>query len=105
MRKVSLVIFALLAFGIAHAQNTFKGVVKDSVTKEILSGTSVIVKNLTGGSTSNQAGEITINNIPGGRQVIIVSHVGYQTKEFEFTFPMADSLIVDLLLSQEEETL
>ena len=105
MRKISLAIFALLAFGIANAQHTFKGVVKDSLTKEILSGASVIVKSLTGGSTSNQAGEITINNIPGGRQIIIVSHVGYQAKEFEFTFPMADSLIVELVLSQENETL
>lgn len=105
MRKISLAIFTLLAFGIAHAQNTFKGVIKDSLTKEILSGASVIIKSLTGGHTSNQAGEITINNIPDGRKIIIVSHVGYHAKEFEFTFPMADSTIVDLLLSQEEETL
>lgn len=105
MRKISLVICALLAFGITNAQNTFRGIIKDSLTKQPLSGASVIIKNSNTGSTSNQSGGVTISNISGGIKIFVASHIGYQAKEFEFSFPLADSSFVELLLSEENATL
>lgn len=105
MKKAFFPVIAVLASTIANGQNTFRGIVKDSLTKEILSGATAIIKNSSAGHTSNRSGEFSLNNIPGGRQIIVLSHVGYQTKEFEFIFPFVDSSIVELLLTQDQEIL
>jgi outer membrane receptor for ferrienterochelin and colicins len=95
----------MFPFGIAWAQNSFKGIIKDSTTKEIIAGVSAIVKNSKAGNSSNQSGELLIKNIPNGIQTIILSSVGYQTKEFVFTFPMADTSVNELLLSTDKNEL
>ncbi len=102
MIKILLPIVAMFSFGIAQAQNTFKGIAKDSTTKEILTDVSAVLKYSRIGNTSNQSGELVISNIPSGRQTIIISSVGFQTKEFVFSFPLLDTSIIELLLSAEE---
>ncbi len=101
MIKILLPLVAMFSFGIAQAQNTFKGIVKDSTTNEVLAGVSATIKNSKVGNTSNQTGEIIILNIPNSKQKIVVSYVGYQTKEFLFDFPLADTSFIQLLLSAE----
>jgi outer membrane receptor for ferrienterochelin and colicins len=103
--KILLPIVAMFSLGIAQAQNTFRGIVKDSATNEVLAGVSATFKNSKVGSTSSPAGEIILNNIPNGKQRIIVSCVGYQPKEFLFDFPLADTAFIQLLLSAEEAQL
>ena len=102
MIKILLLLAAILSFGIAQAQNTFKGIVKDSTTKEILTDVTAVLKNSTIGNSSTQSGEIIITNIPNGIQTIVLSSVGFQTKEFAFTFPLADSYFIELLLSTDK---
>ena len=102
MIKILLPIVAMFSFVIAQAQNTFKGIAKDSTTKEILTDGSAVLKYSRIGNTSNQSGELVISNIPSGRQTIIISSVGFQTKEFVFSFPLLDTSIIELLLSAEE---
>jgi len=105
MKKKLMPIVAMFCFGIAQAQNTFKGIVKDSTTKEILTDVSVVLKNNKNGNTSSKLGEVTITNIPNGKQIIIISSVGFQTKEFAFTFPLVDTSLIELLLSTVESEL
>lgn len=102
MIKIVLPLLAMFSFGIAQAQNIFKGTVKDSTTNELLGGVSATIKNSKIGNTSNQSGEIILTNIPSGRHIIVVSYVGYQTREYEFTFPLPDTSFIQLLLSAEE---
>jgi outer membrane receptor for ferrienterochelin and colicins len=105
MIKILLPVVAMFSFGIAQAQNTFKGIVKDSLTNETLTNVLAIVKNKKIGGISNEIGAITITNIPNGNQTIIVSIDGYQTKEFVFNFPLADTAAVDLFLTTEQAEL
>lgn len=105
MIKLLLPIVAMFSFGVAQAQNTFKGIIKDSTTQGILTGVSAIIGNSKIGNTSNQSGEIMIINVPNGRQTISLSHIGYKTKSFVFVFPLQDTTIKILLISAEEESL
>jgi outer membrane receptor for ferrienterochelin and colicins len=105
MIKILLPLVAMFSFGIAAAQNTFKGIVKDSTTKEILAGVSAVLKNSKIGSTSNQLGELIITNIPNGKQTIVLSSVGFQRKEFAFYFPLADTSFGEFFLSSDKSEL
>ncbi len=96
---------AMFSFGIAQAQNTFKGIVKDSSTKEILADVSAVLKNRKIGNTSNQLGELIITNIPNGKQTIVLSYVGYKAKSFVFVFPLQDTTTKELLISADEGSL
>lgn len=105
MKIIFILITALFSGSIAQAQHIFKGIVKDSISKEGISGVSAIVKSTGRGSTSNPAGEITITDIPDGKQTIILSYVGHENKEFEFSFPVADTAITELLIAKDKEQL
>ncbi len=105
MIKILLPLIAMFFFGIAQGQNTFKGIVKDSTTNGILADVSAVLKNSKVGNTSNKAGELIIAKIPNGRQSIVISSVGYQTKEFVFIFPLADTSFIELFLFPNENEL
>lgn len=75
-----------------NAQNTFKVIVKDSLTNEPLIGSTAILKGIIKGSSANLNGEIEIKNIPDGKQTIVFSYIGYENKELTYIFPITDSL-------------
>ncbi|WP_276502715.1 TonB-dependent receptor [Terrimonas pollutisoli] len=105
MKRIVLPVLALLVFNAAHSQNTFRAIIKDSTTKEVLDGASASLKADTLYSVTNQSGEIVISGVPDGRQVFVISHVGYQTKEFVFNFPLPDTATAELLLVAVAEAL
>lgn len=75
-----------------NAQNTFKAVVKDSQTKELLVGATAILEKSTKGGSSDINGEIVIKNIPDGKQTFIFRYIGYEEAEVTYYFPLSDSL-------------
>jgi outer membrane receptor for ferrienterochelin and colicins len=97
-----LIFFALL-FGIqfSFSQNTFKTTVKDSITNQNISGANIIIKGTQIGASSNEKGEITLNNVPNGKQVLIFSFIGYRTLEIEIDFPQT-SIIETVFLHEDE---
>ncbi|MFC0774023.1 TonB-dependent receptor [Terrimonas alba] len=105
MKIIVLPVLALLVFNAAWTQNTFRAIIKDSVTREVLDEASISLKGDTLHAVSNRAGEIVITGVPVGRQAIVISHVGYQTKEFVFTFPLLDTAATELLLVPVAEAL
>jgi outer membrane receptor for ferrienterochelin and colicins len=105
MIKILFPLLAMFSFGIAQAQNTFKGIIKDSTTKKILTGVSAIISNSKIGNTSSQSGEIVITNIPNGKQTIVISYVGYKAKSFVFTFPLQDTTAKELFIPADEESM
>ena len=89
MRRIILILFLINAFGAIQAQNTFKAILKDEDTKEALPFANVVLENTQTGATTDTSGRVILKNIPNGKQTIIFSYVGYQTKEKTFAFPLS----------------
>ena len=89
MRSIILILFLINAFVTLQAQNTFKAILKDDDTKEPLIFANVVLKNTHIGAASDTTGRVLLKNIPNGKQTIVFSYVGYQTKEKTFLFPLS----------------
>lgn len=88
------------------AQNSFTCIIKDSTTKELLPGVTIMIKGTTNGTATDANGKATLKNIADGEQVIVVSFIGYKTVTRFIHFPQADSNKIErIYLSPENETL
>lgn len=99
-----LLLFSALVI-VVPAQNTFNAIIKDSLTNEPLQAVTVSIKNTVITSKSTESGKVKIVNIPIGPQVVIISYVGYKTKETVFSFQFQDTTTIEILLSPEEGNL
>ncbi len=97
----------LILFSLQHvfSQNTFKTIIKDSSTTEILIGAKASIKGTNNGALANADGEIILSNILNGKQIIRFSYVGYKTVEQEFEFPLRQQIEVVFLSSNTENLL
>lgn len=105
MRHLIFLLIALSYLSTSYSQNTFKAIISDSANERPLTGVIAVVKGTTNGGTSGADGEIVINNIPDGKQIIIFSNMGYQKQELEFTFPMhiGEPVDISMVASAGEE--
>ena len=97
-----LIIYVLIVFSISlQAQRTggLKGTVTDKKTGEMLPGANVMVNGTSIGTACNFEGEFILRNIPPGKQKIVVSYIGYDTKEVELDIPEGKLLYSDFELS------
>ncbi|MDE3182314.1 MAG: TonB-dependent receptor [Bacteroidota bacterium] len=99
MKKLITILFLFPLF--AHAQNSFKAVIKDSTTNENLASVTTYISKLKLGAASNASGILNINNIPNGTYKIVFSSIGYEKKEMEFSFPIAQQQPFDIYLQKE----
>lgn len=76
MKKTVLFFIVLFLILELSAQNQIKGKVTDS-NNQALIGATVFLPELNKGTTTNQAGEYEISNIPNGRIKIQFSFIGY----------------------------
>lgn len=84
MKKLFSSIILLFIIATTIAQNkTIKGSVMD-VDKTPLSGVNIIVKNTKNGTLTDEKGSFEIKNI-SGEQTIVISYMGYKTKEVLIT--------------------
>ena len=76
----SIILFFVLPFSLS-AQQTVRGVITDKDSKEPIPFANIIVKdsNPSLGTTSDENGSFVLNNVPIGKQTLIVSFVGYET--------------------------
>jgi hypothetical protein len=82
---VLLVVFSAIQFAGAQNQKfTLSGYVKDSANGETLIGATVFLKELKTGEAANEYGYFTIS-APAGNYTLIVSYLGFQSKEFPIT--------------------
>ncbi len=105
MKRLFVLVAALLYTALAYSQNTFKAVIKDGKTSEPLIGATVLLQGTTQGATSDTAGRITLSSIPNGTQVIQFRYVGYATRLDTLNFPLTslEPLTVELMPSEEGE--
>ena len=74
------------------------GVISDSNTGEFLPGANVFIKGTAIGSSTNLNGEYLILNIPPGQYTLVVSYIGYETKERPIKITVKSSLKQDIHL-------
>jgi len=79
MKKMFLMVVALLVTTISFAQGTINGSVTDSSTGEPLPGANVLVKGTTVGVTADFDGKFTITANNG--DVLVISYLGFQSLE------------------------
>jgi iron complex outermembrane receptor protein len=103
MTRIFLLFITAFSINTAFSQNTFKAILKDSTTQELLIGATAFVKGTTNGASSNANGEITIINIADGEHTIVFSYIGYIKLEQIFSFPLSDQPIIVLLSSSTSE--
>ena len=105
MTKYIIIFLMLFSIQKAFSQNTFKTIVRDSLTSETLIGANASLKGTSNGAVSNEKGEIILSNIPNGKQIIRFSYVGYKMLEQEIDFPLTQQIEVVFLSSKTENHL
>jgi len=105
MTKYFFIFLILFSLQNVFSQNTFKTIIKDSSTTEILIGARASIKGANNGALANADGEIILSNILNGKQIIRFSYVGYKTVEQEFEFPLRQQIEVVFLSSNTENLL
>lgn len=101
MKKLIVLFTALLYTTIAYAQNTYKAVVKDSKTNELLIGATAFIKAANKGASTDTTGLLTLSNVPNGLQVITFSYIGYDTRTDTITFPLTPSTPIVIMMRQK----
>ncbi len=103
MKNLLIALF-LLYTATSISQNTFTAQIKEAETNIPLMGANAVVKGTSLGATANELGMLEIENIPNGRQSLVFSFLGYQTREMILNFPLDEkkTLVVFLSASGEE---
>lgn len=85
-------IFSLFTCTFAFGQHTFTTILKDSAAAELLSGATAKIKNTGKGAVADKNGIITIENIPSGQQIIVISCIGFETLYLSLDFPLQQNI-------------
>ncbi|MBW4889710.1 TonB-dependent receptor [Mucilaginibacter sp. HMF5004] len=87
MKKLLLLLPALLYITMAYGQNTFRAIIRDDKTKQPLIGASAYIAALKLGTTTDTTGHLTLS-VPNGNFEIVFSYIGYSKTDKGITFPM-----------------
>jgi iron complex outermembrane receptor protein len=98
MKKLYVLLAALLYTAVAYAQNTFKAIVKDGKTNQVLIGATALLQGTSKGAMADTSGLIILNDIADGKQVIRFQYVGYKPRLDTLIFPLTQTqpLIITL---------
>tara|TARA_R110001583_G_scaffold311_8_gene2832 strand:+ start:103 stop:2511 length:2409 start_codon:yes stop_codon:yes gene_type:complete len=107
MRKILIYLFVIFNISLIGAQNigSITGKVIDGKTREVLPYVTIIVAGTTIGTSTNENGEFSLNNVPLGYLKIQVSAIGLESKESDeylVTNEKSPYIFVELLQSNEQ---
>ena len=105
MKKILLLLPALLWAAMVFSQNTFNAILRNKETAEALPGVTAVIKGTTLGGVSDEEGTLIIENIPDGQQTIIFTGVGFQKQEEQVSFPLNSDDPMEILLDGASEEL
>lgn len=84
MKKLFTLLLLLMSVGSLLAQNNLtqniRGIITDADSKKPIEGASIQILSIKLGSITNATGVFKINNVPIGRQDIIITQMGYEPK-------------------------
>ena len=75
--------------GLAAAQSSLSGIVRDSLTQKPLPFASVFLANTTLGATTTEQGTFTFERVPAGSYDVVASYVGYRLAKQAITMGQA----------------
>lgn len=106
MRKHLLILCSFLFLwslpkALLSVDQTISGFVKDESNGETLIGVNVYIKGMSIGSVSNKSGYYIIHNVPGEQLTLIVSYIGYETREIVLTVKPNESKVLNVALKPE----
>jgi iron complex outermembrane receptor protein len=101
MKHFLLLFAGILISGFVLAQGTITGRILDNDSGEPLPGVNALIEGTIVGSISDLDGDFTINNVPTGRQTLVLSYVGYETfsQQLDVTGQRIDIGTIRLTLS------
>jgi iron complex outermembrane receptor protein len=88
MKFKLLLVLSFWGIASAFSQNTFRAIIKDSLTQEPVIGATALFPSLEKGVISDGQGEITITGIPNGTFKLELRFMGYAVLERTLTFPL-----------------
>lgn len=77
----------------------------DSHTRQPLFGATAGVRGSEIGAVAAENGELTLHNIPSGRQIIRFSYIGYEDRITRVNFPLTQATPLEVLLDPSDEEL
>ncbi|HEU4901927.1 MAG TPA: TonB-dependent receptor plug domain-containing protein, partial [Flavisolibacter sp.] len=87
MKKIlSFAVILLLPFFVA-AQHSFRAVVRDSASGEVLAGVTVVAGKTGETHLTNDSGRVQFGNLPGGENGFTLTYSGTTAKEVVFVLP------------------
>src|SRR5437868_7386647 len=94
MLCIAIIFFSLHSF--AQAVTTVSGSVKNSKTKESIPAVSVVIKGSAAGAYTDDKGNFKFTTTQKPPFTLIVSSIGYETKEVEFS---GDAINIEMNVS------
>ncbi len=106
MKKILLIFLFTFFLSDVFGQNTFKAIVQDSESRTPLLGAICRLEGLEGLKTvSDTSGMVILKNISGGKQLISIGYIGYETLFLNLEFPLQNLEPMIILLKMREDEL
>ncbi|MCB4807616.1 TonB-dependent receptor [Tamlana sp. 62-3] len=102
--KFIITLLLLLTFKGFSQDYSVQGTVTDNYQTSLL-GVNAIVKNTTKGAQTDENGVFKISNLENGDYTLVISFIGFKTKEIDFTINNSDFNIGDIALFEGNELL
>ncbi len=97
MRKILLLFFIFISTNIlAQEDGRIRGFVRDSLNGEALAYSNIIIKELNRGTTTNERGYYYFNGVRVNVYTLVISYIGYETKEIELYIAPNKTTLVDV---------
>tara|TARA_R110002012_G_scaffold81945_2_gene207369 strand:- start:50377 stop:52614 length:2238 start_codon:yes stop_codon:yes gene_type:complete len=100
--KTILNLLFLSIVSIAMSQNSIQGIVTDAETGDGLPFVNIYFPQLEKGTTTDDTGKFSFNNLPSGNYSLVYSFVGYETKSMKLSIPTTDVISLTLASSAIE---
>ena len=98
MRRIAILLLSFASIALAQNTGTIVGRITDAATKQPLPGANIAITNTLLGASSNSEGRFRIARVPGGRQYLKISFIGYATQEVVVPVKKDSTTTVDLAL-------
>lgn len=105
LRITIVVIFLFMSAPALFGQHTFRAVISDRESGDVLPGAGAVVQGTMLGATADENGVVEIDDIPDGRYSLVFSFIGYEKRVIEFTFPDDAGDTMEILLEAGHESL
>jgi len=105
MDKILLTLALIICFSSIAQTGTIKGNIKQLDATTALSGVSVYLEKTNFGSATNASGNYTIENVPAGDYILVVSAIGYFTLKKEISLGPGETVRADFTLTETISTL